>query len=146
MGLLVEKAIETAFKTEIAKDAYIVANRIPGRAFNDNSSVSSMPEYVVQCEPSQIFEGNSVLFECPVTIFCFTAVRNDKSMAILDAIYQSVLSVVRSTSMATLTTSGGTGCPVFNAVRIVQGIDKSESEDGAVNMRAVKCIAHVTKI
>jgi len=117
MALDIENKIETAWVTLLEANAYIIANSIPVRRFNDNSEETTDSMVVVRVNPVAEEFANSTLWDSNVEIMAATFIADDLDQSKLEPIYKECLAIAKDSTTAALTTAGSI---TFNGTTMIE--------------------------
>ena len=102
-----EDTLEKGYKALFESIQYVIDNSVTIEQYEDNSNEINPPLVSVDCMPLRRLAPNADYYESECNFICMTYIEDDKSRAILKALYGEIFDYVSGLAPATLATETG---------------------------------------
>jgi len=133
--------VETAWITELNKNAYIIANSIPVIPYRNNARTMTNGIYVFARVPNTANDRYQDTFKVRTQVICYTNTPSDKEMEILRKYVDAVFNVAINTTLLDFSQSGNI---TINGVEFTEEHD--EEYDDNHQMVSINLVTMVTSI
>jgi hypothetical protein len=125
--MIIEKAIQDAVVTRIEARAYIIAQSIPVRGFDDRTTADGITAVVVRCRPANRINIAANYYEMLLEVIAISYLEADIKGDSLSAVYQECMSELNTDMTVTaLNTSIGDAHIAINGIIPIIGDDEGD--------------------